>query len=45
VSRWEAEIAAEIEAAITTAEEADLEPVADLTRYVTSPADSDGGTT
>jgi len=29
---------AEIEAAVTAAEEADVEPVANLTRYVTSPA-------
>ena len=45
VNRWEAEIEAEIEAAITFAEKAELEPVADLTRYVTSPADSEGGPT
>jgi pyruvate dehydrogenase E1 component alpha subunit len=45
MARWSAEIAAEIEAAIAAAEEADLEPVADLTRYVTSPADSAGGPT
>ena len=41
VSRW----AAEIEAAVAAAEEADVEPVADLTRYVTSPAGEVGGPT
>jgi len=38
VQRWTVEIEAEIEAAVTAAEEADVEPVANLTRYVTSPA-------
>ena len=45
LSRWTAEIEAEIEAAVTAAEEADVEPVADLTRYVTSPAVGSGGPT
>lgn len=45
LGRWTAEIEAEIEAAITTADQAELEPVADLTRYVTSPADGVGGPT
>jgi pyruvate dehydrogenase E1 component alpha subunit len=43
VSRWSAEIEAEIEAAVDAAEAAEVEPVADLTRYVTSPADGSGG--
>jgi len=43
--RWTAEIEAEIEAAIAAAEEAALEPVDDLTLYVTSPADEAGGPT
>ena len=42
VSRW----TSEIEAAVTAAEEADVDPVAsDLTRYVTSPVDGSGGPT
>ena len=45
VVRWAAEIEAEIKAAIAAAEEAGLEPVADLTRFVTSPQDSVGGPT
>ena len=36
VSAWEAEIAREIDAAVEAAEAAPLEPVADLTRFVTS---------
>jgi len=43
VSRWTAEIEAEIEDAITAAEKAGLEPVDDLTRYVTSPVKGSGG--
>lgn len=48
VGRWAAEIEAEIKAAIAAAGEAGeagLEPVADLTRFVTSPQDSVGGPT
>lgn len=41
--RWSAEIGAEIEAAITAADQAELEPVADLTRFVTSEANRTGG--
>jgi pyruvate dehydrogenase E1 component alpha subunit len=41
--RWSVEIGAEIEAAITTADQAELEPVADLTRFVTSEANRTGG--
>jgi len=44
-SRWSTEIEAEIEASITAADDAGLEPVEDLTRYVTSPANSAGGPT
>jgi pyruvate dehydrogenase E1 component alpha subunit len=36
VSRWEAEVEQEIAAAVAAAEAAPLEPVADLTRFVTS---------
>ena len=42
VGRWAAEIEDEIEAAVKAAEEAEVEPVADLTRYVTSSADQSG---
>jgi len=45
IGRWSAEIEAEIKAAVATAEAAGLEPVADLTRYVTSPEVSMGGPT
>jgi len=41
--RWSAEIGAEIDAAITTADQAELEPVADLTRFVTSEPNRTGG--
>jgi len=41
--RWSAEIDAEIEAAITAADQGELEPVADLTRFVTSEANPTGG--
>src|SRR5659263_675669 len=41
--RDKAEIGAEIEAAITAADQAELEPVADLTRFVTSEANRTGG--
>ncbi len=41
--RWSAEIGAEIEAAITAADQGELEPVADLTRFVTSEANRTGG--
>jgi pyruvate dehydrogenase E1 component alpha subunit len=41
--RWSAEIGAEIEAAITAADQGQLEPVADLTRFVTSEASRTGG--
>lgn len=41
--RWSAEIGAEIEAAITAADDADVEPVADLTRFVTSETNPTGG--
>ena len=43
--RWAQEIEAEIEAAVAAAERADVEPVADLTRYVTSPTDGSGSPT
>jgi pyruvate dehydrogenase E1 component alpha subunit len=36
VATWEREIAQEIEAAIAAAEAAPVEPVSDLTRFVTS---------
>jgi pyruvate dehydrogenase E1 component alpha subunit len=36
ITQWEAEIAAEISAAVETADAAPLEPVEDLTRFVTS---------
>jgi len=36
IAQWEGEIAAEISAAVETADAAPLEPVEDLTRFVTS---------
>jgi pyruvate dehydrogenase E1 component alpha subunit len=36
IAQWEGEIAAEISASVESADAAPLEPVADLTRFVTS---------
>jgi pyruvate dehydrogenase E1 component alpha subunit len=40
IAQWEGEIAAEISAAVETADAAPLEPVEDLTRFVTSEPDT-----